>query len=161
MAEPRAGDPAGGVLALREQRRLPVRGDLRQGVDGGAAGAVVERRAVGVDRDEQVGVEPAGDLVALVEAAIAVVVAGHGDADPAGRGERVADGEGEREGDVLFRLSREFRGRARVAAAMAGIDHHQRRIVAARRGHPGQRPELVRAQRIERNGHGVAGPDVP
>ena len=65
--ERRAGDAVGAVLLLGEQGRLPVRGDLGEGVDGGAAGGVVERRGVGVDRDEQVGVEPPGDLVALVE----------------------------------------------------------------------------------------------
>ena len=114
--------------------------------------ASFERRGVGMDRDEQIGVEPAGDLVALVEAAIAVVLAGHRHPDPAGGGERVADGEAEREGDVLLALGDERRGGAGIVAAMAGIDHHQRRIVAARRGHPGQRPQLVGAERVERDG---------
>src|ERR1044072_419129 len=70
---------------------------------GGAVGGVVERRGIGMDRDERIGVEPAGDLVAFVEAAIAVVLAGHGDAHPAGGDERVAGGggEGQRAGPAL------------------------------------------------------------
>ena len=143
----RAGDAVGAVLLAGEQSRLPVRGDFGEGVDGGAAGGVIERRGVGVDRDEQIGVEPPRDLVALVEAAIAIVLAGHRHPHPAGGGERVADGEAERQGDVLLALGDEGRGGAGIVAAMAGIDDDERRIVAARRGHPGQRAELVGAER--------------
>ena len=77
--------PSDGVLALGEQGRLAVGGDLGQGVDGGAARRVVGGRGVGVDRDEQVGVEPAGDPVAVLEHQIAVVLAGHARPAPAPR----------------------------------------------------------------------------
>jgi YD repeat-containing protein len=151
-AEAHAADQVRLVLALGEQGRVAVRGDLREGVDGGAAGAVIVGGRVCVDRDEQVGLEPARDLVAVLEQQVAVVVASEGDADPAGGGERVADPAGEGEGYVLLDEAAIRRARARIATAMARIDDHERRVLAARCGRARQN-EIGAAglDRLDRN----------
>ena len=119
---------------------------------------VVARRGVGMDRDEQVGVEPAGDLVAVLEHADSGRP--RGSARPApGRRRRARRGSRGASARVMSfsRPVAERRGGAGIAAAMAG---DRSRPAADWRRAPrvtgGSGPRSSASQRVERDGDAAA-----
>ncbi len=86
-----------------------------------------------MDRDEQVRAEAASDTIAFLKHEETVGVAGQRHPDPAGCGQRVTRGAGQRQGQVLFALPAGTDG-ARIMAAMAGIndDERQRPVIGAK-----------------------------
>ena len=85
-----------------------------------------------MDRDQQADPELAGDRGALLERQRAILVAGQRHPHPAMLGEQIAKLAGESEGEVLFLDRARHARRAGVAAAVAGVDQHDRPA-----GHPG------------------------
>jgi hypothetical protein len=66
-----------------------------------------------------------GDARALFQREEAIVAAGQGHAHMALRQQRIAQGQGKRQGQLLFAQAA-FPAGAGIMTAMAGIDHHQR-----------------------------------
>ena len=127
-----AGDHVGPVFGLGQPRGFRVGGVFRQRVDAGALRlALAARHRVGMDRDEQRGLELAREAHALGERDEGVVVARHRHPVFAAALEQFAQLEPEGEHDVLLLLAVEALG-AGVDAAMAGIDHDQRTRIGAR-----------------------------
>ena len=81
---------------------------------------------MGVDRDEQVGPQLAGDAVALLQHEEAIVAPGERDADTAGLEQFVAHRLRDGERQILLVDPHPLVMGARIVAAMARVDHHER-----------------------------------
>jgi hypothetical protein len=106
-------------VVLLEHPRHALGALFRQGVDAGAAGRGVGSR-IGVQRDEQVGVGPAGDLHAGFQRHEGVGLAGHDHGVAAGLLQLGLQRLGGGQGDVL--LGGVGARRAGILAAVAGVD---------------------------------------
>src|SRR3546814_14533882 len=95
-------------------------------------GGIVLRGGVGMDRDEEIGAEPAGNGVAIAKVDISVVVSGEGDADAGRRGDLVPDGAGEGERHLFLVATAEWSGGTRILAAMTGVDENGKAACRAR-----------------------------
>src|SRR3546814_7104253 len=91
-------------------------------------GGIVLRGGVGMEREKEIGAEPAGNGVAIGKVDISVVVSGEGDADAGRRGDLVPDGAGEGERHLFLVATAEWRGGTRILAAMTGVDDDQRPV---------------------------------
>ncbi len=131
-AEVDAVDDIGLILACGEAGGLAVGGDFGERVDRRAAGLLI-LGGVGVNRDEQVGLQAARDAVAFLKHQIAVVRAGERDADAARGDQVVANRARDAERDVLFALAAVRIDRARIVPAVPRVDHDERQ---ARIGRP-------------------------
>ena len=83
-----------------------------------------------MDRDEQIGIKLPGNLGAMPERQNAVIRARQRHPDPARPQQFVTQRQRQRERDVLLLHLAPLRiraSRARIAPAMAGIDHYQRK----------------------------------
>jgi hypothetical protein len=90
-----------------------------------------------VNGDEQVRFQPPRDPEPFAQDEVAVVLAGERDAGATARDELVANGPGDPERHVLLPQPGARRDRARIDAAMAGVDHDQR---LARLAHDARQP---------------------
>ena len=107
-------------------------------------------RRVGMDGNEQVRAQLARDAIAFLKHEEFVVVAGQRHAHPAGFDQLIANRLGDGQRDVLFPLAIFLVDGARIMAAMARIDHHQRAGAVMRALHRRQR----HAARGGRDRHG-------
>jgi len=127
-----AGNDVGLVLVVGEPRGLGVGGVLGQGVDGRPLRLpFLLRQGVGVDGDEQRRAVRPRKAHPVVERDEGVVAARHQHAVLAALLEPVADFAGEGQDDVLLQFAVEA-VRARIDAAMTGIEHDQRPRIAVR-----------------------------
>ena len=107
-----------------------------------------------MNRDEQVRAQTPGDAIAFLQHQEGVAVAGQRNAHAPGLEQLVADGAGDLQCDLAFARPVMRADRARIVAAMPGIDHHQRTAVILGAFNSGQRRRLARFG--QRNAHAVA-----
>ncbi len=120
----------GAVLALGQDLVEDVGGALVAHIDAGAADILL-LEGVGVQADEQIRLVLPGEVNALVEGQIGVVVAGQRHVELPRCHQQVAQLQGKGQRDVLFVHAARGAG-AIVDAAMAGVDHHQRAAALGR-----------------------------
>jgi hypothetical protein len=162
VAQVGAADEVGRVLAVGHPARSAARRAVLAEREHRRAARVRAHERVGVDRDEEVGLDAARLLDALVQRHEEVRIARHHRAHVRLRVEAVAQHERDREDDVL--LARAARpDRARVLAAVPGIDRdddeaidlalrrlRRQRLRAGLRRRDGRRARDLRCGRVRR-----------
>ena len=117
-------DAVGAVFTPGQRIAERIGPAIRQGIDGRPA-RVRRRSGIGMDRDEQIGMEPPRDPRTLFEREEAVPLAGERHAHPPVGQQRIA--QGQRKGQRQLLLAQGASpARARIMAAVPSVDHHQR-----------------------------------